>query len=269
MNYLSQIKLPEKLDLYRIGLGFVKNKIKWDIKSEARTSRKELSQLKNKYSGKKMVLLCNGPSLNKVDFQFLKDSGVFCVGLNKINLLFDRTDFRPDLIVSVNKLVIEQNADFFNQTEIPIILDSSAANKINKRKGVNFIYSLPFQLKFAGDVTGAVCQGYTVTYVALQVAFHLGFEEVALVGCDHSFATKGSSNMTVTSGQSDPNHFSDKYFSGGMKWQLPDLLGSEIHYKMAKEYYESKGRKIFNCTEGGLLEIYERKDLKEFINEGK
>ena len=69
MNYLSQIKLPEKLDLYRIGLGFVKNKIKWDIKSEARKSKKELSQLKNKYSGKKMVLLCNGPSLNKVDFQ--------------------------------------------------------------------------------------------------------------------------------------------------------------------------------------------------------
>lgn len=266
MNYLSQIKLPEKLNIYRISLGFIMSKFKWDITRPGRKSRKMLSALKNKYAGKKMVLICNGPSLNKVDFQLLKESGVFCVGLNKINLLFDRTDFRPELIVSVNKLVIEQNADFFNETEIPIILDSSAANKINMRKGVNFIYSLPFQLKFAGDITGAVCQGYTVTYVALQVAFHMGFEEVALVGCDHNFVTKGSSNMTVLSGDSDPNHFSDKYFSGGMKWQLPDLLGSEIHYKMAKEYFEANGRRIVNCTDGGQLEIFDRKSLREFVN---
>ena len=51
-----------------------------------------------------------------------------------------------------------------------------------------------------------------------------------------------------------------------MKWQLPDLLGSEIHYKMAKEYFSSNNRTIVNCTEGGLLEIFDRMDLMEFIN---
>jgi hypothetical protein len=266
MSYISQIKLHEKLDIYRIAIGFIKNKIKWDIKKESRSSKIGLRKLKNKYKDKKLVLLCNGPSLNKVDFELLKKSDVFCIGLNKINLLFDDTDFRPNLIVSVNKLVIEQNQHFFNSTKIPTILDSSAVDKIKKRENINFIHSLPFQLKFAGDITGSVCQGYTVTYVALQIAFYLGFKNIALVGCDHNFATKGSSNMTVVSGDKDPNHFSDKYFSGGAKWQLPDLLGSEIHYKIAKEFFESKNRKIVNCTEGGKLEIFERMKLNEFIN---
>ncbi|PQJ81099.1 6-hydroxymethylpterin diphosphokinase MptE-like protein [Polaribacter glomeratus] len=267
MNYLSQIKLNKKINLYKMILGFLKNKILWDFNYKSWKSKSYLNSMRNSYKGHKLVLLCNGPSLNKVDFKMLKDSGMVTIGLNKINLLFDKTDFRPDFIISVNKLVIEQNKDFFNETDIPLILDSSASTYIKNKKNINYLYSLPFQLKFAGDVSGSICQGYTVTYVALQVAYHLGFENVALVGCDHNFATKGSANMTVVSGEKDPNHFSDKYFSDGVKWQLPDLLGSEIHYKMAREYFENDNRSIVNCTEGGALDIFNRKTLKEFINE--
>lgn len=267
MNYLSQIKLKEKLNIYRIILGFLKNRFLWDLNIKSWISRSYFRKLKGTYADKKLVLLCNGPSLNKVDFELLKKSDVITIGLNKINLLFDKTDFRPDFIVSVNKLVIEQNKDFFNKTNIPLILDSSASACIKNNKNVNFLHSLPFQLKFAGDVTGSICQGYTVTYVALQFAYHLGFKKVALVGCDHNFATKGSANMTVESGAVDPNHFSDKYFSNGVKWQLPDLLGSEIHYKMAKEYFENDQRAIVNCTEGGKLDIFKRKKLEDFLKD--
>lgn len=267
MSYIAQLNLPEKINIYRLGLGFLANKLFWDLKSEAWQSKRKLKYLKNKYRNDKAIILCNGPSLNLVDFEVLKNKKVFTVGLNKINLLFDETDFRPDLIVSVNKHVIEQNSEFFNSTSIEIILDSAAHQVIKKRNNVNFVHSLPFQLKFARDVTGSVCQGYTVTYVALQILYHLGFNKVALVGCDHNFDTKGSANMTVEAGESDPNHFSSKYFSGGVKWQLPDLLGSEVHYKMAKDFYEAGGRKIFNCTEGGKLDIYDRISLSQFLNE--
>ena len=265
MNYQSQQNTTDKLNVYRIALGFIKNRVKWDLRSESRVSKNGLQRLHNKYTGKKVVLLCNGPSLNNTDFNLLKNSKIFCIGLNKINLLFDRTDFRPDLIISVNKLVIQQNKEFFNSTTIPLILDSQAVDQVAKRDNVNFVHSLPFQLKFARDISGSVCQGYTVTYVALQVAYYLGFTEIALVGCDHNFVTKGSPNQTVVAGEKDPNHFSDKYFSGGVEWQLPDLLGSEIHYKLAREVFELSNRKIVNCTEGGNLEVFERKRLKDFI----
>lgn len=267
MTYISQIKVSEKLNIYRLALGFIRNKLLWDLAKESRKSKQKFKSVKDKFLGKKVVLLCNGPSLNKVDFELLKKSDVFTVGLNKINLLFETTDFRPDLIVSVNKHVIEQNSDFFNSTSIELILDSGSKGLIKFRDNVSFVHSLPFQLKFARDISGSVCQGYTVTYVALQILYHMGFGEVALVGCDHNFATKGSANMTVEAGKSDPNHFSSKYFSDGVKWQLPDLLGSEMHYKIAKEFYELEKRKIFNCSVGGNLEIFDRVSLEYFLNE--
>jgi hypothetical protein len=266
MNYIQQLNPSLKLDIYRIALGFIKNRLKWDLSPKSRSNYVALKRLKNQYAGKKAIILCNGPSLNDVDFNELKMAGIFTIGLNKINLLFNKTDFRPNLIISVNKLVIEQNKDFFNHCDIPLILDSSASNIVKNRSNVNYIHSLPFQLRFAGDISGSVCQGYTVTYVALQIAFHLGFTNVAIVGCDHNFVTEGSANMTVTSGKTDPNHFSSEYFSNGMNWQLPDLLGSEIHYKLAREYFEANNRKIVNCTQGGKLEVYPRMDLKDFIN---
>jgi hypothetical protein len=100
----------------------------------------------------------------------------------------------------------------------------------------------------------------------MQIAFHMGFSKVALVGCDHSFATKGSANQLVSSGKMDQNHFDSRYFANGDRWQLPDLLASEVQYDTARNLYEANGRKLLNCTEGGNLEVLKRQRLKEFID---
>ena len=60
-----------------------------------------------------------------------------------------------------------------------------------------------------------------MTYVALQLAFHLGFRQVVLVGVDHQFTTRGLANTTVVSEGDDPNHFSPGYLGRGFRWQLP------------------------------------------------
>jgi hypothetical protein len=99
----------------------------------------------------------------------------------------------------------------------------------------------------------------------MQLAFHMGFTEVALVGCDHSFAAKGPANKTVISGPNDSSHFAPNYFAGGVKWQLPDLARSELHYAIAKDLFEKHGRQIVNCTEGGGLELFDRRSLAEFL----
>ncbi|MBW1791168.1 MAG: hypothetical protein JRJ14_02695, partial [Deltaproteobacteria bacterium] len=200
------------------------------------------------------------------DFTALKRNQVFTFGLNKINLLFSRTAFRPSVIIAVNQNVIEQNADFFNTTDIPIFLDSKGYKWVKLRKNVHFYHSSGNSRKFARDCSISVHQGYSVTYVAMQFAFHMGFKDVALVGCDHSFVTKGPANRTAIANQQDPNHFDPNYFAGGVKWQLPDILGSELHFEAAKDTFERSGRKIVNCTEGGKLEIFNRQPLIEFLN---
>lgn len=241
-----------------------KDRLRWDLQPESRISRKRMQAWRDRHQGKKAVILCNGPSLNQVDFDLLARSGVFTFGLNKINLLFNRTAFRPSCIVAVNRLVLEQNEAFFNQTDIPLFLAHYSRDLVKMRENVHFLHSVN-QRKFARDCSVSVGQGATVTNVAIQLAFHMGFSEVALVGCDHSFAEKGPANKTVEAGKVDHSHFDPNYFAGGVKWQLPDLLQSEVSYTIAREVYEAHGRHIVNATEGGKLEIFERTSLEAFL----
>jgi hypothetical protein len=99
-----------------------------------------------------------------------------------------------------------------------------------------------------------------VTYVALQLAYHMGFEQVILVGVDHSFITQGSAHQEVTSQGDDPNHFSPRYFGKGFRWQLPDLETSERAYRMAHQAYRAAGRQVLDATVGGQLQVFPKVD---------
>lgn len=254
------------LNPYRMAARFVLRRLRWDLHPQSWRSRRVLRSWRDRFGQepKRAVILCNGPSLLKVDFDHLTRSGVFCIGLNKVNLLFAKTAFRPQCVVAVNPFVIEQNADFFNETSLPLFLDTHAVDFVRPRPNVAYLHSNPFHY-FARDASISIFQGYTVTYVALQLAFHFGFREVALVGADHSFVEKGPGSMTVVSGQHDPSHFDSNYFAGGMKWQLPDLFESEVGYTMARNTFEAFGGRVVNATVGGKLEVFERQTLEDFL----
>ena len=255
----------DSINPYRTAARLILFRMLWDLNPISWLSRKRVRAWRDRFLRQKAVILCNGPSLNKVSFDDLAASGVFTFGLNKINLLFKRSDFRPSVIVSVNPHVIEQNAEFYNTTDIPLFLDSGGKKWVRFNKNVHFLHSAGSSGSFAKDCSISVNQGHTVTYVAMQLAFHMGFKKVALVGCDHSFATKGPANKTVIAGKEDPNHFDPNYFASGVKWQLPDITASELHYEIARDTFERHGRKIVNCTEGGKLKVFTRQPLSEFI----
>ena len=260
---INPILLQQKnLNPYRNAVGRMVNRLLWDLNLQSWVSRKKLKKIYESNKGKKAVILCNGPSLLKVDLTLLED--VYTFGLNKINLLFDKTNFRPNAIVAVNELVIEQNKDFFNSTNIPLFIDSKGIKNISPKDNVTYLHA-DAQVKFSRDVSLSLWQGNTVTTVALQIAFHMGFEKVALVGCDHNFGVSGPANKTVKSEEVDISHFDPNYFSKGVKWQLPDLVTSEYGYYLARETFDAEGRELYNCTEGGNLEILERKSLIDFI----
>jgi predicted acylesterase/phospholipase RssA len=107
---------------------------------------------------------------------------------------------------------------------------------------------------------GRVWEGATVTNVALQLAFHMGFQQVILIGVDHNFTSKGEANKTVVSEGDDPNHFMPNYFGKGARWQLPDLDTSEIGYTFARDAYRTAGREVLDATVGGKLTIFPKVD---------
>lgn len=252
---------------YLIAAALVGRRLLWDVRFESWRSRARLARLRDAHAGGTAVILCNGPSLLSTDFELVRRSGAFVIGLNKINLLFDRTALRPHAIAAVNRYVIEQNRDFYNETDIPLFLDTVATRHVRARDNVTFLHSANIR-RFAKDCRVSISQGHTVTFVALQLAYHLGFRRVALVGCDHNFAQQGPANQPVTAGAKDESHFDPRYFANGVQWQLPDLLQSEVHYLLAREAFESDGRLVANATVGGRLEIFQRMSLEDFLAGG-
>ena len=256
-----------KYNLYKIGASIILKKFVSDIRLLKYHKKKKIKKLYNSKKNKKAIILCNGPSLNKVDFDLLKSIDTF--GLNKINLLFDKTKFRPNYIVAVNTYVIEQNKDFLNTTNINLFIDYNASRNIIKlkRKNIFPLYSEHYVRKFSNNILNGIYQGHTVTFVAMQIAYYMGFSKIALVGCDHSFTTTGKANETLKSGAKDLNHFAENYFAGGQQWQAPDLFESEVSYEMARRFYEEDERVIYDCTgDDGKLNIFEKKTLFNFIN---
>ena len=101
---------------------------------------KNLSGLKDSWKGEPIIIVGNGPSLKKTplnDFSSIKS-----IGMNKINLIFDSTHWRPSIIVCSNRHVIQQNRNFFSQTTIPLFIkwQNRFFLKAGKSTTTEFIY---------------------------------------------------------------------------------------------------------------------------------
>ncbi len=219
-----------------------------------RESIHKLAELKDVHRGQRCFIIGNGPSLKNTDLSLLKEE--FSFGMNRIYLMFPELGFSSTYFLSVNSLVIEQCAEDIRSLTIPKFLSWRSRGLIQPTKDMAFLHTTYTGPKFAQDARRRLWEGATVTYVALQLAYHMGFEQVILIGVDHSFSAKGKPNSTVVSQGDDQDHFNTSYFGKGFRWQLPDLETSERAYSMAREAYVQVGRQILDATIGGKLTVF-------------
>ena len=224
-----------------------------------RESIQRLAALKDIHKGKRAFIIGNGPSLKQTDLSKLKNE--FTFGLNRIYLMFPELGFETTYFVTINDLVVEQCAAEIAALKMPKFLSWRSHRFFPAgAPPANFLYTTYDNPAFSEDVRGRVWESATVTYVAMQLAFHMGFEKVFLIGVDHSSAVPGKPNTTITSQGDDPNHFNPHYFGKGFRWQLPDFEMSEIGYRLARQAYQQAGRSIVDATVGGKLTIFPKAD---------
>lgn len=233
------------------------------LTAEGRDNAKRLRGFRDIASGERCVIIGNGPSLNQTDLSLLKSETTF--GLNRIYLMYDKLGFTPTYHVVVNQLVIEQCAADFQRVECPLFTTARNAKYLRGGKNPIFLGNRAGPL-FSRDVENGIWEGATVTYVAMQLAFYMGFREVVLVGVDHNFVSKGPAHQVVESQGADQNHFDPNYFGKGFKWQLPDLERSEVAYRLAKAAFEADGRRIVDATVGGKLTVFDKTTLAEALS---
>ena len=227
-------------------------------------SVRQLEKLANVHVNQRCFIIGNGPSLRQIELTKLRHEYTF--GLNRIYLLFPELGFTTTYLVSVNDLVLEQCAADMQNLDLPKFFTWRARQWFKKDPQISFLDTdFTGDEDFCSSITGRYFEGYTVTYVALQLAFQMGFSQAILVGVDHNFVTKGTANQAIISQGDDPNHFAPNYFGKGFKWQLPDLAGSERAYILAREAYSQAGRQVVDATVGGKLTIFPKINYEDLF----
>jgi aspartyl/asparaginyl beta-hydroxylase (cupin superfamily) len=194
-----------------------------------------------------------------MDLSFLRQEVVF--GLNKIYLGLPKFGFYPRYMVVVNDKVIEQSADVLrDMTAIKFVPDRKK-HFLPKDAFTYHIKSKGLEKPFYRDISLGVEEGHTVTYAALQIAYYMGFDEVVIIGLDHRYQYQGAPNETLKLIGPDPNHFSQDYFRDQV-WDAPNLAEAERYFAIAKEVYETDGRRILDATPCGVCDVFPKEDYR-------
>jgi hypothetical protein len=231
-------------------------RVRWWLSGSAAKSRSRLSELKDRHSGERCFIIGNGPSLNHMDMSFLKDE--FTFSLNRGYLYYDRIGGACTYHVAVNTHVLQQwSEEIIALPNMKFIPWGARRSYLGAGNTVFLPGALhPEPPRFSLDPRFDLWAGATVTYVALQLAYFLGFKQVILIGVDHRFKTQGPPHQEVRAGKVDEDHFDPSYFSDGVKWQLPDLATSELAYHLARHTYAMAGRTINDATVDGALKVF-------------
>jgi hypothetical protein len=265
---LSELSVSRLFDAAARRILDIPNSLAWNLNSKAAARNKNrLRSYANLHNGQRCFILGNGPSLARMDLEHLK--GEYTFGLNRIYLLFGQLQFEPTYYVCINELVLEQFAHEIGVLKMSKFINWNRRRLFNDNDTSMMFVKTRFGISdsFTRNLLRPVSGGGTVAYVALQIAYYMGFKEAVLIGVDHSFQSSGTPNkVEIQSKSSDVNHFHPDYFPKGSKWQLPDLRRSEMAYQIAKERYEEDNRRILDATVNGKCSIFKKANFEEFFS---
>lgn len=206
----------------------------------------------NMYAGQVGLVVGNGPTLADIPAAWLRKYPSF--GTNWI-LLHD--DFMPTFYVAVDPSV--NRCDWIDR------LIKSRSIKFIGSKLWGYVKQRPIRNLYRINCEGhhsqpwykdspfqhPIWEGWSVTYVALQLAHYIGFTTVLLVGVRHHYKPGAM------------NHFHPLY-ERDTDWKEHDMTKAVIAYRKAREIYERDGRRIINLTPGTHLDVFEKGDRADW-----
>lgn len=224
-----------------------------------------IEKYKGIHKGKRCFIVATGPSLKISDLDNLYKNKDICISMNRIYNLFNRTNWRPNYYVIEDQKMIEDLAEEIVNLDIKDKFVSRSPQKYwenpNSKNSVSYRMvmqnCLTDQIGFSRNLERLIYNGYTVTYVCLQLAIYMGFSEIYLLGVDFNY----SSDIYAES-----NHFEgyqNFYKDIRLNSVMPDRM--ERAYRKARKIADSLGVHIYNATRGGKLEVFERVNLDSIL----
>jgi hypothetical protein len=232
------------------------------LAGEGSVNHDRILQFHGKHAGERCFILGNGPSLAKMDLTLLQSEVTF--GLNRIYLLARTMPLHLTYYVCMNELVLRQSASEIMSLDMTRFLNWKSRTLFRADFDTIFVHE-SFRPRFETDLTRPVWGGATVAFVALQIAFYMGFSQVVLIGVDHRYVTQGIPHKVVVSDGQEENHFDIDYFPKGFRWQLPDLATSEFAYRLVREAFEADGRQVLDATVNGRLAVFPKRRFETVL----
>lgn len=242
-----------------------------------------LGQYQNKHKGERVFIIGNGPSLNAKDLDLIKNE--YSIAMNRISLIFKQTKWRPyyylcvtqnakdkkwkdDILKSIkysrHSFIWDKIVDYFN----------TESNKIFKIKCINdnTHASKPFPDLWPNNFKNGYSKYGSSMFVAFQLAYEMGFENVYLLGTDLGFKDNILQKFFYRLGfkklghNFDNNHFNKTYGTPGSS--AKDLNRNMLNFhKIVSIKSRELGFNVYNCSRGGKLEVYPRVGLKSILND--
>ncbi len=252
------------------------------IDKNVSTLSQRLESLNGAFKYQRCFIMGNGPSLNKMNLDHLKNDYVW--GSNRCYLLFDKIQWRPKFYVAVDKRVVPDNANeinklckkmpeshFFYPVEFRFERILQSAKNVYWYKEIPMSEdNIPYSM-FSTNPSVFVYSVRTVTIAMLQLAVYLGFNPIYLIGCDTSYTIpktvlyeNGNSDSLIST-ENDPNHFDPSYFGIDKKWNDPHVDRMIFHFEQAKRICEEQRIQVINATIGGNLNVFPRVNYMELF----
>ena len=242
--------------------------------------QKRIRKYKGIHKGERCFIIGNGPSLTPDDLDLIKDE--ICFASNRIYDIYPKTKWRPTYYGIQDFYVLkeisqeveneETGADvrFIVSNRPKLICMQMKTNPKNEFFYLGTCLSENRPIKISNKFDKTVGHGGTITYAMIQLAIYMGFKEIYLLGVDHNYQNFKSNDGTFDKAAHTASHFSGVKPYKNLKVSNVPLKKGVVYistkaYQKAEDYSHSHGFRIYNCTRGGKLEVFERKNLEEVI----
>lgn len=219
---------------------------------------KQIDKYKDLHKGQRCFIVATGPSLTIDDVNKLKNEVTF--SMNSIIKIFDQTDWRPTYYGIQDIDVYKKLKHDIQQSGLKHVFYADLIRNFCLKDAIPYRIDLQKHLlgessvKYSSDFSKIVYDGYSITYSMIQLATYMGFNKIYLLGCDTNY--NGSQNHIIEYGE--PPKGIDAFYDHAI-----------ISYQVAKEYACNHNIHIYNITRGGMLEVFERKDIDSILGTKK
>ncbi len=271
MKYLIKILDLKFLYVYYSCNGLLRKK---GIGFTVNTRR--LISYQNKYQGQRCFLIGNGPSLTVHDLELLQGEVTFaCNGIYK---LFNETTWRPTYFCMIDALIAKYRSEELTEAiNCPMFTNINTRDLMKVRpKDLIFARNLgEYEYRVSDNFAAYyVPSGATVMTFMLELAMYMGFKDIYLLGvdCTSSLTSKGHcvegyANEELI--QKDIERIRKRLNDSTLNAEQVAayyFAKSTSCYRVIREYADAEGICIYNSTRGGMLEVFERRNLDEVIN---